>query len=229
MGLAGDRLKWFVFLAVLATLAKPVHAEPRRIWTECEIGTAAPLGYNLPYWNCGARVEQPIGRRFEAQFRSTFSPTSKALTGDGKTFDARGTALVWLAPDRFGLTMNVGKSWLWTSQFNKSEWLYAPGVMTSFWWNGGQQRIGIDWLLPSGGFDASTGIESSRLTGPEITWEAPLYRRVSLVTRFAAYRALEQGNQACDGSLGGPVTCKRLVAIAGTYTIGIAVNIGRVR
>jgi len=198
------------------------HSSSTRWLIDTQIGTASGLGYRLPYIDFGFGVERPIGSRFEVQWRVAWSPTPKEATGDGKSLLLRATAIYWTR--RLGFTANVRNSWLWTSQFDKHDVRYAPGVVTRFHWLDSGQRLYVDYLIPTGGYNQKNGIESSRLTGPEITWEAQISDYVRVTAHYGIYHYLTQGNPLCDGSLPGPVTCPRTGGWTGTATTGLRVT-----
>ena len=117
-------------------------------------------------------MERPLSERLEAQAAIKFSPDPKLITDNGRSLVASARAIVW-ANRYFGATGEASYSRLWTSQFNKTAWLPAPGIVFRLKFLGNPTRMYLDYLIPTGSIDTH-GIESSRLKGPEYYAESRL-------------------------------------------------------
>jgi len=185
--------------------------ESTRWLMDSEVGTYAGLGFKLPHTAFGTTIERPLSQRLEAQASAKFSPDRKLITDDGHSLVASARGIFW-ANHYFGLTGEASYSRLWTSQFDKTAWLPAPGVVFRLSFLGNPTRMYLDYAVPTGSIDAH-GIESSRLQGPEYYVESRLASMGPVTMRFGikwnVYHFLEQGNPECDGTFGGAVTCRR--------------------
>ena len=156
-------------------------------------------------------MERPLSERLEAQAAIKFSPDPKLITDNGRSLVASARAIVW-ANRYFGATGEASYSRLWTSQFNKTAWLPAPGIVFRLKFLGNPTRMYLDYLIPTGSIDTH-GIESSRIEGPEYYAESRLASMGPVTMRLGfklnAYHFFEQGNPQCDGTFGGSATCPR--------------------
>jgi hypothetical protein len=198
------------------------------------------LGYNLPVVRFGLGVEQPIGRHFEVDGFGSYAISHKAVLNNGHTVLVSVTPIVW-ATSWFGVTGDVRYSHLTTSAYSKGTYLpssisgipaslgsfiVAPGIIFRVKPAGLPSRLWIDGVIPTGRINAATGIESNRLSGVEIKWEADMYDvgpfSIRGVINPSFYHGYSQGNPVCDGTNGGSITCPRVGWT--TYTIGLGVK-----
>jgi hypothetical protein len=191
--------------------------ERTRWLMDSEVGTYAGLGFEPPHTAFGTTVEHPFSQRLEAQASIRFSPDPKLRTDDGRSLAVWAKGILW-ANSYFGLSGGTTYSRLWTNQFDKTAWLPAAGVVFRLKFLGRPTRMYLDYLVPTGSID-NHGIESSRIQGAEYYVESrmaskgPLTIRVGL--KWNVYHFLERGNPECDGTFGGPVSCRRKGDITG--------------
>jgi hypothetical protein len=114
----------------LQVSSQEVFADHRaRLLFHMEAGSQTSLGYKLlPSTAFGSSLEIPFAKRMEFQVGSTYSPDRKSITNDGNSLKVSGSA-TGFANHRMGFIATIERSWLWTSQFNKSAWLPSAGVV----------------------------------------------------------------------------------------------------
>jgi hypothetical protein len=98
-----------------------------RLLLDSEIGSNG-LGYKFPSTVFGPAIEIPRTRHLELEASAAYSPDKKVVTNDGHSFRSKGAAIIWTTSS-VGLTAEVERSWLWTSQFSKSVWYPSAGVV----------------------------------------------------------------------------------------------------
>src|SRR5260370_39822518 len=69
---------------------------PTRLLLDLESGSEAGLGFKLPHLAFGISFERPVGRHFELQGTTSFSPAKKYITKDGASLNMSSTGLYWL-------------------------------------------------------------------------------------------------------------------------------------
>jgi hypothetical protein len=167
-----------------------------RLLFDTEVGSSDSLGYKFPSTAFGPAIEIPVRKHLEFQGTAAYSPDKKAITNDGHSFKASGSAIRFIN-HRFGVIGTLERSWLWTSQFNKSEWHPSAGLVIR---NGilGVGRTYLSYVFPTGCVAATQSnpcqIQSNRLQGFELRQDvrATPYMRWGFKTGF--YHFCDQGN-----------------------------------
>jgi len=213
-------IRLFIALVVLLCTIAPLQAQTK---LAVDLAGGTCMGYELPCIETTARVEHFI-RQFEVQGYGTYTPTDKLGGNSSNTYIAGATGIAWTK--YLGLTVNGRHTWLKSDQFNKRDARFSVGAVKAFRWLDSSQRLYAAFVIPTGGYNSKTGIESNRLMGPEFRWEANLWRNIDLHLKFKVLRVLHQGNPSCDGSLGGAVTCQRKSTWEGSSTTGITFTWG---
>jgi hypothetical protein len=104
------------------------------------------------------------------------------------------TVLYWFTK-RLAVTAAVHRSYLWTSQFNKSasEPIFGVAIRNSFLDFPG--RVYVDYVMPRGcEWGASCPMQSNRAQGPEFAYENRLSPHFRLMTKFGVYHIFNQSN-----------------------------------
>jgi hypothetical protein len=141
-----------------------------RLLLDTEVGSLRSLGYKFPSTAFGPAVEIPLAKHFELQASSAYSPDRKVITNDGHSFKVTGSAMRFIH-QRFGLVAGIERSWLWTSQFDKSAWHPSAGIVirNDYW---GPGRLYLNYVLPTGCVWATPSnpcqIQSNRMQGFEV-------------------------------------------------------------
>ena len=206
-------MKFFAFVGMLLALfavcpyvdaqseSVPEHTS-MRVMSEVQFGSTSGLGYKFPHLAFGVRIEQSIMRKFEIDAESIYSPDQKYGFNSGHQITAEADAIYW-AFDRIGISGGNEHNWLVTPRYKKSVPIPSVGIVlrgnSDFPW-----RFYLSWLVPAGRYDPKTGIEPSRLTGPDFYYETQLYDHFRLGVRIGIYHGYEQGNPACDGNAPNP-------------------------
>ncbi len=178
-------------LATIALVASRLFAQAPaalevpfdRLMIDTQIGNQTQLGFKLPDLGVGFAIEKPIGTHVELQTSADYSSDKKYITNDGNSF-VWGVKGIWFPRWRVGISSEIRQSHLWTSQFNKSGWIPAAGVMIRDNLLGLPGRFSADYVIPTGCVWAtectlpSDGIQSNRTQGPEFYQE---FRAISLV------------------------------------------------
>jgi hypothetical protein len=187
----------FALIFVVSTAARdlPVSEQPATRWIlDFETGSESGLGYKLPHIAVGTTVERAVGKRLEVQGELFYSPDKKYITNDGNSIKMASTLIVWVTP-RIGITSEVSKTYLWTSQFSKSELHPAFGVVIRDHFEGAPGRLYLSYLLPTGcQWGLTCPIQSNRLQGPQGSWEHRISTRLRYGFSMGIYRILNQSN-----------------------------------
>jgi hypothetical protein len=138
-------------------------------------GTAAGLGYHLPYTAIGVNVEQVVGPRAEVQVYSDFSPTDKYVTNDGNTVHIGARGLWWLT-SQWAVTGADSEGILYTSQFVKHGNSPSVGVAARAFWLGVPQRFYVSYLIPTGARPTDGSLQSNRVQGLRFEGEGQGWR-----------------------------------------------------
>ena len=147
-----------------------------RLIVDARIGSERELGFKPPDLGIGFTIEKPIGPHVELQTFADYSPDKKYLTNDGNNV-VWGVKGIWFPRWHVGVSGEIRQSHLWTSQFNKSGWVVAPGVMIRDSFGPIPGRFAIDYVIPRGCVWAAEcrlppdGIQSNRTQGPEFYQE----------------------------------------------------------
>jgi hypothetical protein len=188
-------------------------------------------GYAFPMSAFGFTVEQPI-RSLELQLSSTYSPTHKLDSGPGLDtgFRTTGTLIYWRRT--WGPCFSEEWAWQHTLDFTKQADYATPCLVLRSSPFGIPSRLYFGYILPSGKWAGSNGIESSRLQGPTFFWEGRVLNLKEATIRFryvfGLYRILAQGNPLCDGTEGVLVpTCARTRALSFNTSLGLELEFPR--
>lgn len=198
-----------------------VYAVPStRLMSEFQFGSTEGLGFKFPHLAFGARIEKSVTSKFETDAEILYSPDRKIGLDAGHQITAVTNGIYWTT-QRIGVSGGYEHDWLATPDYRKSVTIPALGVVvrgfSDFPW-----RLYVNWLIPSGRYDPATGIESSRLTGPDITYEFQLLDHLRFGLRLGIYHGLEQGNPVCDGNAPNPQhlpSCPRTGYITGQSSL----------
>lgn len=188
--------------ALVAQSAQTDGAPLTRPIAEVQLGSTQGLGFKFPHLALGARIERPIASRFEADAEAIYSPDREFGFSSGHQITAEANGIYWAKPG-IGLFGGYEHDWLVTPRFRKSVSIPAPGVV----FRGGREfpwRLYLRWLVPADQYDPKTGIEPSRLTGPDVLYEFQLYEHLRFGLLLGIYHGYEQGNPACDGNAANP-------------------------
>ena len=173
-----------------------------RLISEFQFGSTEGLGFQFPHLALGARIEKPVTPRFEIDAETIYSPDHKTGLGAGHQVTAEADGIYWTT-HRMGVSGGYEHNWLVTSEYRKSVTIPAAGIVLRG--NDGLPwRLYINWLIPSGQYDPETGIEPSRLTGPDFLYEFQLYEHLRFGLLLGIYHGYEQGNPVCDGTAPNP-------------------------
>jgi hypothetical protein len=116
---------------------------------DSETGSDAGLGFKEPHVAVGPSFERPIGLRFEVQGSIHYSPDKKSITNDCNSLPVQGLGIFWIN-GQFGISGALRHSNLWTSQFNKSAFGPAAGVVIREHFECMAGRLYIRFLMPAG-------------------------------------------------------------------------------
>lgn len=159
----------------LPTMGQEVSSDHRpRLLLHGEVGNQASLGYLPPSSAFGLSTEIPMGKSWEFQANALYSPDRKAITNDGQSLKLDSSAIRFFNK-RMGFIGGVNRSWLWTSQVNKTSWHPSAGVVirNSYF---GVGRLYLTYVFPTGCVWTTPGnpcsLQSNRLQGFEIRQEA---------------------------------------------------------
>lgn len=193
-GLAGA---FCLLFSAAATFAQGVPARrhsPTRWLLDSETGSQAGLGFKDPHFAAGPSFEKALGPRFELQGSVHYSPDRKIITKDGNSLRVQGQGIFWTTW-RLGISGSLRHSNLWTSQFNKSAFGPAAGVVIREQFQGMPGRLYVDFLLPTGcEWGPSCRMQSNRMKGPEVYWEHRVWTGVRLGLHVGIYHFLNQSN-----------------------------------
>ena len=120
-----------------------------RLVIDSQIGSERDLGFRSPDLGVGFSVEKPLGSSVELQTFAEYSPDKKHITNNGNNFQW-GAKGIWFPRWRFGVSGEARRSYLWTSQFNKSGWVFAPGLMIRDSFGTRSGRFSVDYVIPRG-------------------------------------------------------------------------------
>jgi hypothetical protein len=157
-----------------------------RLLVKTQIGNDKQLGFKPPDLGIGFGIEKPVGAHVELQTFAEYSPDKKYITNDGNNF-VWGMKGMWFPRWRAGISAELRQSYLWTSQFNKSGWIVAPGFLFRDAFGSAQGRFSVDYVIPRGCVWAAEcqlpadGIQSNRTQGPEFAQE---FRALSLGAKY---------------------------------------------
>jgi hypothetical protein len=167
-----------------------------RLLLNSEIGSATQLGYKFPSTSFGPSVEIPLTKHFELQGDAAYSPDRKFITNDGHAFRVSGTFIHWARPS-VGLVAGFERTWLWTSQFNKTAFFPSAGVVVRSGYLG-PGRLYLTYQLPTGCVWATASnpckTQSNRLQGLQVRQEFRAVPHLRLGVGGGLYHFCDQGN-----------------------------------
>jgi hypothetical protein len=179
----------FLFTLQLCGQSLPNGSESvpfARLLVNTRIGNDEQLGFKPPDLGIGFGIEKPVGIHVELQALAEYSPDKKYITNDGNNF-VWGVKGIWFPRWRAGISGELRQSHLWTSEFNKSGWIVAPGLIVRDAFGTVQGRFSVDYVIPRGCVWAAEcrlpadGIQSNRTQGPELGQE---FRVLSLRSKY---------------------------------------------
>jgi hypothetical protein len=195
-----------------------------RVLLDTKIGSQRQLGFKPPDFGLGLTIEKPIGPHVELQTYAEYSPDKKYVTNDGNNF-LWGAKGIWFPRWRAGISGDIRRSYLWTSEFAKGGWVIAPGFVIRDALATMRGRLSVDYVIPRGCVWAaqcmlSSGIQSNRTQGPEFTQEfraisfGPNYT-IRLGGELAFYHFCDQANPLVIA----PRTCHLADTIDGQFRL----------
>jgi len=194
---------WWLVKIMLCALVlncpgKSIFAQARegeaRILADGEIGTEAGLGYKLPHILVGMALEKPVGTRWEAQGRVSWSPDRKYVAGGDNQTHVAGSVLWWPIP-KVALIASAGYTHQWNADFVKNDWWPSAGVVLRDRWYGSPGRAYFEYSFPTGcQWGAQCVIQSSRTHGITGYQEFRLWPHWRVGIRGAWWRSAEQSN-----------------------------------
>lgn len=179
----------FLFAPQLGGQTLPSRSESVpfvRLLVNTQTGNDKQLGFKPPDLGIGFGIEKPVGAHVELQAFAEYSPDKKYITNDGNNF-VWGLDGIWFPHRRAGLLAELRQSHLWTSKFDKSGWIVAPGLVVRDAFGNAQGRFSVDYAIPRGCVWAAEcqlpadGIQSNRTQGPELAQE---FRALSLGAKY---------------------------------------------
>jgi hypothetical protein len=166
-----------------------------RLLIGADFGLQNQLGY-FPTATLSTGFEVPIGHRFELQTISNYAIARKFITGDGQSAHLGGSLIAWTT-NRVGLFGSVEQSWLWTSQFDKSNLFPSVGIVLRGH-SLGPGRIYLSYLIPTGCVWATSSnpckIQSNQLQGFQFRKEGRLKSRLRWLLGFSVLHFCDQAN-----------------------------------
>ena len=120
-----------------------------RLIIDSQIGNERELGFKPPDLGFGFSFEKLLGPNIELQSFAEYSPDKKYITNNGNNFLCGATG-IWFLRCRFGVSGEARRSYLWTSQSNKSGWIFAPGLMIRDSFGTRPGRFSVDYVIPRG-------------------------------------------------------------------------------
>jgi len=184
------------------------------------------LGYApLPVIEFGTTANVPLGKRWVLDVATSYDIAHKIGIANGYQLNDGGGAKFYITP-WFGVTGSATYSFLKNSSYHKGGFNLNPGVEFRTYPLGIPSHIDIAAFIPNGTIDRKTGIESNRISGFSVAWDAYLASAgpfdIHMTTYGGYYHGYSEGNPQCDGTDPGPVTCPR--ASWATGNIGTTVS-----
>jgi hypothetical protein len=187
-------------LTMTQTVSVPLMVQPPPVpatrWgIVASVGTAAGLGYHLPYTAIGLNVEKTVGPRAEVQVNGDFSPTNKYVTNNGHTVHAGVRGLWWLT-SQWAVTGADSEGLLYTSQFTKHANSPAVGLAARAYWLGFPNRFYVSYLIPTGARPTDGSLQSNRVQGIRFEEEGQGWSRARLGFQLEILSFLSQSGSA---------------------------------
>lgn len=186
------------FAAMIICLPAQGQEDSTRRWLfDTAVGSQTSFGYQFPSTQYGFTVEQPVTNRFEFQGSMAFSPDKKYITNDGSSIILEGTGIAWLNW-RVGASASFERSWLWTSQFDKSAWnpIFGLVMRDSIL---GPGRFTAGYVFPTGCVWATAAnpclIQSNRTQGVDLGQEWRIMTHLRFGINFGIYHYCAQSNE----------------------------------
>jgi hypothetical protein len=167
-----------------------------RLLLGTEVGSAQPLGYLFPSVTLGPSLEVPVANHFEIQTSAMYSPDRKRITHDGHLEMVSGSVVAF-AGQHLGFTTGLERSWLWTSEFDKTVLLPSAGVVlrNDFFGHG---RFYVSYIFPTGCVWATSSnpctIQSNRLQGITMRQEARSFDHMRWGLESGIYHFCNESN-----------------------------------
>lgn len=233
----------FGLLLTLALLFVPaVHAQTRVL-----VGGGGGSMYGNDFGQGVVRLEIPLGSHFEIDGESTFSPhlafgkttidlQHKIGLGSGYAYSYHPEGLLWFTKS-WALDGGFEQSAYHVTATSKTEYFVNGGFTYRRLWFGTPTRFSFDYVREIHNVLMANGDESNNLQGGSVTIDTrmgckgPMCFR--LVTNIQGGRVLNQGNPACDGTLGhtggnGPHgTCPRTASMGGGASMSLLLEFPR--
>jgi hypothetical protein len=175
-------------------------------------------------------VEWPVTRRLEIDIRDTFSPLEEHIAlGRGWANQVEGGGIIWITRSIGGNGYVEHSSY--HVSINKSAEYASAGITLRKSFQTLPIRFGFDYLREfNNGIDA-TGTESAHLQAGRYNMDMRVACHLNFCIRvafdFKVGHVLTQSNPVCDGSFGGPITCRRTGATSGAFTGSVSVEFPR--
>lgn len=204
--------------------AKSEPSESTFSQTRLLVGTNAGSSFGNLFASFGARIEQPIGKRFELDASDFYAPFEQHIAlGNGWANVASGGGIVWLGRN-WGMNGNLS-----LSQYHVQIAKHAPYLLAGISLRRSLQslplRLTFDYVRELSNGVSSNGTESSHLQGGEFNLDVRIKCAGPLCWRlafdFQVGRVAQQSNPACDGQgVRNPAlpACPNNHASAGAFT-----------
>jgi hypothetical protein len=155
------------------------------------------LGY-YPFPSIEVGLENPATNWLDIRVGSWYAYSPKFITGNGNSAGLQGGISGWMPGRRLAMTFDVGKTWLWTSQFKKQGVHPSVGLVLRQGSDERRSRFYISYLVPTGCVWATKTnpctIQSGRTQGPQFTWESLLSRKTRFAGNWNVYHFCDQAN-----------------------------------
>jgi hypothetical protein len=225
---ASNVVQFLATVVLTLVLGLSAHAQTRVL-----VGAGGSYAWDNQSAGVSTALEVPFLKHFELDLKDDFSPfeTHVALGGGYANLASVG-GHIWLTKS-FGLNGKVERSNYVVTKVSKVADYAFGGITYRTLALGTPSRFSLDYIRQFNNGVTPSGLETSHMQGVAFTIEnrlgcaGPFCFRLENQNSFG--RVLEQGNPACDGSLG-PDTCgKRQAAFGGGFSGGIYIEFPRHR
>lgn len=197
-------------LLVLAVLLCPLSAHGQISFM---VGPSGGDVYNSAFGAVAGRVEIPLGSRFEIQGDGQISPyLGKESLGSGWGYKYGLTGRWWFTPS-WSIDGEAEGSQYAVTATSKTEYFSQFGFSHRQLWFGVPTRFGFHYVREFANGLLPNGDETNHLNGGSVTIDSRFgctwKMCIRLYTEIQGGAVENQGNPVCDGSLGGPITCRR--------------------
>lgn len=197
------------------------------------VGPAGAVSWSNQSLGIVGGLEIPFAKRYEIDVQDIFSPIeSHAALGSGKANVISATGLAWITP-HWGVNGRVESSMYSVTKVSKNAYYAFGGLTYRHILAGAPSRISFDYVRQFHNGVTPAGIESSHLQGVNVGLTVRVVCTGLFCIRFSEDvnfgRVWEQGNPACDGSLG-PKTCgDRKKTVGGGVVVSVILEFPRRR